>query len=108
MLDWLNTLSWYEKALWVLSIVFSLLFFCQMLSTVILKTPGKKRNNLFSRFFSFKNICAFLSMFGWVSISGIYQNYALTTALIFGCLSGLVLMVVMNVLFYYTQKIKEN
>jgi|SRR5690606_25900198 len=108
MLDWFKTLNWYEQVLWVVSILATFIFFYQIASTVIKKTPDKKRKHIFSNFFAFKNIMAFFSMFGWVSISGLYQNFSLSTSLILGVISGFILMAVMSVLFYFTQKLKEN
>ena len=108
MLKWFESLLFYEQILWIVSIVFSLIFFYQMASTVIRRRPDKSRKFIFSRFFSFKNIAPFFAMFGWVSISGLYQNYTLRTSLILGVLSGVILMAVMSVLFYYVQKAKEN
>lgn len=108
MFDWFKTLHWYEQILWVISIVFTLIFFIQIATTVLKKTPDKKRSHIFSNFLAFKNITAFLSMFGWVTISALYQSFNLTNSLILGILSGVVLMAVMSILFYYTQKLKEN
>lgn len=108
MFDWFKTLNWYEQVLWLISIVFTLVFFIQIISTVIRKTPDKKRKYIFSNFLAFKNITAFFSMFGWVTISALYQNYKLSFSVILGVFSGLVLMAVMSLLFYFTQKLKEN
>lgn len=47
-------------------------------------------------------------MFGWVSIACIYQNFNLTTTLIVSILSGLVIMAIMPVIFFYFRKMKEN
>lgn len=108
MWDWFKTLNWYEQILWVISIVSTLIFFSQIASTVIKKTPDKKRKYIFSNFLAFKNITAFFSMFGWVTISSLYQGFTYSSAIIIGVLSGLILMGVMSVLFYFTQKLKEN
>lgn len=108
MIDWFKTLNWYEQVLWIVSLVFTLIFFYEIISTIIKSRPDKKRKYIFSNFFAFKNIAAFLSMMGWVSISGLYQGFNLSTSLILGILSGIVLMAVMSVLYYFTQKLKEN
>src|SRR5690606_31466069 len=108
MFDWIKTLNWYEQILWLISIVFTLIFFIQIASTVIKKTPDKKRKYIFSNFLAFKNITAFFSMFGWVTISALYQNYNISTSVVLGVVSGIILMAVMSVLFYFTQKLKEN
>lgn len=47
-------------------------------------------------------------MFGWVTISALYQNYNISTSVVLGVVSGIILMAVMSVLFYFTQKLKEN
>ncbi|MDD3772816.1 MAG: hypothetical protein RBT46_03875 [Weeksellaceae bacterium] len=108
MWDWFKTLFWYEQLLWIISIVFSVSFFIQFLSTIAQNHPGRKRQHLFSRFFAFKNITAFFSMFGWVSISGLYQGLSLSISLLLGFFSGVLFMVIMVVLFYFTQKLKES
>ena len=108
MLKWFETLYLYEQILWIVSIVFSFIFFYQIASTVIKRKPDKSRAFIFSRFLSFKNIAPFFAMFGWVSISGLYQNFTLSTSLILGVLNGAILMAVMSVLFYYVQKAKES
>lgn len=108
MLEWFSTLSILEQILWVVSIVFTVIFFYQILSTLLKRTAGKYRNSLFAFFFAFKNITAFLSMFGWVSIASIYQGFNLTTSLLIGIFGGIVLMGVMSVLFYFVYKIKDS
>lgn len=108
MWEWIENLSIVEQLLWVISIVASFIFFYQFLKTAFSRSPDKRRKHLFSRFFAFKNIAAFFSMFGWVSISFIYQGLSLKTAFSFGTLSGLGLMVVMNLLFYITQRLKTH
>lgn len=108
MLEWVKTLSIYEQILWVIAILFTVIFFYQLISTVVKKTPGKNRYSIFGFFFTFKNISAFLSMFGWVSIASLYQGFNIVTSLIIGIFGGIILMAVMSVLFYFVQKIKET
>lgn len=107
IVDWFKTLVWYEQLLWVISVVATLIFFYQLIFTVIKKSPDRKRIHIFSRFFSFKNIAAFLSMFGWTSIAGIYQNMPIGFSLMLGVVSGLILMAIMSVLFYFVHNLKE-
>ncbi|MBW7870675.1 MAG: hypothetical protein H3C39_06395 [Flavobacteriia bacterium] len=107
MIEWFKSMIWYEKLLWIISIVSTLLFFYQLILTVAKRSPDRTRKHIFSRFFSFKNIVAFLSMFGWTSIAGIYQNMPVGLSLAFGILSGLILMSVMSVLFYFVHTLKE-
>src|SRR5690625_5354351 len=102
MLDWLETLSWYEKILWSVSIIATILFLLQLLTTVIVENPRRKREKIFSRFFSFKNICAFLSMMGWVSISCIYLGFSLSSSLLFGFGNSILMMFVMYFMFYFS------
>lgn len=108
MLEWFRTLSILEQILWVVSLVFTVIFFYQILSTILKRTAGKNRNSLFAFFFAFKNISAFLSMFGWVSIASIYQGFKFSTSLLIGIFGGIILMGVMSVLFYLVYKIKES
>lgn len=46
-------------------------------------------------------------MFGWTSIAGIYQNMPLAVSLVIGVFSGLILMAIMSVLFYFVFTLKE-
>jgi uncharacterized membrane protein len=108
MLEWFSTLSILEQILWVVSIVFTVIFFYQILSTLLKRTAGKYRNSVFAFLFAFKNITAFLSMFGWVSIASIYQGFKFSTSLLIGVFGGIVLMGVMSILFYLVYKIKES
>lgn len=108
MIEWIGTLKGYEQVLWIISIVSTVVFFIQILSTVIKKSPDKKRYTFLSYCFSFKNIAGFFSMFGWVSIASLYQGVDLATSLILGAFCGLVLMAVMAALYYYTDKLKRN
>src|SRR5690606_27290977 len=108
MIEWFKSMIWYEKLLWIISIVSTLLFFYQLILTVAKRSPDRRtRKHIFSRFFSFKNIVALLSMFGWTSIAGIYQNMPTGLSLAFGVFSGLILMSIMSVLFYFVHTLKE-
>lgn len=98
---------WYEQLLWIISLVSTFIFFYQLIFTVARKSPDRTRKHIFSRFFSFKNIIAFLSMFGWTSIAGLYQDMPPGISMGFGALSGLVLMTIMSVLFYFVHILKE-
>lgn len=108
MIDWFKTLNTAEQVLWPVAVIFTLIFFYQIIFTLIKRRPDRKRKFLFSHFFAFKNITAFFSMFGWMTIACIYQNIPFVTSLIIGIGSGLMLMAVMSILFFYTQKLKEN
>lgn len=46
-------------------------------------------------------------MFGWTSIAGLYQNMSTEASLTFGAFSGLILMAIMSVLFYFVHTLKD-
>lgn len=108
MIDWYMTLDGIEKVLWPVALIFTLIFFYQIAFTLIKRHPDRKRKFLFSHFFAFKNIAAFLSMFGWMTIACNNMDFSLSLSLIIGICSGFMLMAVMSILFFYTQKLKEN
>lgn len=108
MFDWFRTMNWFEQLLWIISILSTILFFYQIILALFKKTPEKSRKHLFSRFFSFHNIVAFLSMFGWTSISGLYQGVGIATSLLLGIVSGLILMSIMTILFYYMYELRQE
>lgn len=108
MLEWIQRLPWYQQLFWIISIVFTLLFFIQFIASILNKHPRKSRNKIVSYLFSFPNISAFLSMFGWVTIACIYQGISLFWAILIGILCGLVMMAIMPVIFYYFRKMRES
>jgi len=108
MLEWFQTLAWYEQILWFVAIVSTFLFFYQFVSAFVRNHPRRKRSNISSYLFSFQNITAFFSMSGWVSIACIYQGFSPIATLIIAVVSGFVMMAIMPVLFYYFRKMKEN
>src|SRR5690606_15210195 len=109
MYEWFKSLSWYEQLLWLTAIVFTFLFFVQFFFSVVQKSGKKiKSDNLIKSLLSIQSITIFLSMFGWVSIACIYQDFNLKTALIISILSGLIMVVMMAFLNYFFKKMKSN
>ncbi len=108
MLEWFKILAWYEQILWLIAIIFTLLFFYQFIFTFIRNKSRKQRNSISSYLLSFKNITAFLSMSGWVSIACLYQGFNLTVTIIIAVICGFVMMAIMPVLYYYFRKMIDN
>lgn len=108
MIEWFKILDTTERVLWLVAVFFTLIFFYQIIFTLIKKRPDRERKFLFSHFFAFKNITAFFSMFGWMTIACLNTGFSLLISLLIGIGSGLMLMAVMSILFFYTQKLKES
>lgn len=60
------------------------------------------------QFFTFKNIVAFFTIFGWSGITCIDNNFSTTLTLIISTISGLIMMVLTSLLFYWMHKLAES
>jgi len=60
------------------------------------------------QFFSFKNIAAFFTMFGWSGVSCIDNGCSTLLTLIISSLVGLLMMVLISSLFYWIHKLAES
>ncbi len=60
------------------------------------------------QFFTFKNLVAFFTIFGWVGVGCVQNGLSPAISLTFSVLAGLLMMVVMASLFYFISKMTED
>ncbi len=60
------------------------------------------------QFFSFKNIVAFVTIFGWSGLSCIKGGLSTGLTLVISTIAGLLMMVITGYLFYFVHKLAEN
>ena len=60
------------------------------------------------QFFTFKNVIAFFTIFGWSGIVCIDNEYAPMTTIIISSISGLAMMVATSFLFFWMAKMTES
>ncbi|MFA7688311.1 MAG: hypothetical protein WCY25_10645 [Moheibacter sp.] len=107
MIEWISTLTLSEKIFWIIAVVFTVVFLFSILGSLFKRNP-KENGRIKIRFFRFENCIAFFTIFGWVGIASLYQNYNLTTSISLAILCGLLMMGIMTALFYYINKMKEG
>lgn len=60
------------------------------------------------QFFTFKNIVAFFTIFGWSGVTCIDNDLSTTATLIISTIAGLIMMVLTSLLFYWMHKLAES
>lgn len=60
------------------------------------------------QFFTFKNIIAFFTIFGWTGITCLDADYTPTSSLIIATIAGLIMMVLISLLFRWIHTLAES
>jgi len=60
------------------------------------------------QFFTFKNVIAFFTIFGWTGIICINNDYATTTTIVLSTIAGLIMMFLTSMLFFWMNKLAES
>jgi len=60
------------------------------------------------QFFTFKNVIAFFTIFGWTGIICINNDYETTTTIVLSTIAGLIMMFLTSMLFFWMNKLAES
>ncbi len=60
------------------------------------------------QFFTFKNIIAFFTIFGWTGIVCVDNQLSITVTIVISTIAGLLMMVLTTLLFYWMGKMSES
>jgi len=60
------------------------------------------------QFFTFKNVVAFFTIFGWSGVTCIDNGLSTTLTLVISIIAGLIMMVLTSLLFYWMYKLAET
>lgn len=60
------------------------------------------------QFFTFKNVVAFFTIFGWTGIICVDSGASNTTSIIVSSIAGLIMMVLTSLLFFYMNKLAQS
>lgn len=60
------------------------------------------------QFFTFKNVTAFFTIFGWTGVSCLDSGYSSATSLIVATIAGLIMMVLISLLFRWIHSLAES
>ena len=117
MIDWFQELPSFQKTYWILTGI-STLFFLFVLITTLIGAEADDFDDVDAeidadtgtgfQFFTFKNLVAFFTIFGWSGIASIDAGNTKITTILISISCGLLMMFVMAALFYYISKLTSS
>ena len=117
MIDWFNNLPPFLKTYWIITIISTFMFVIVLITTII-GADGDDLGDVDAeidgdtgvgfQFFSFKNLVAFFTIFGWSGIASLDAGNSNFLTVIISFLCGLLMMFVMAALFYYISKLTSS
>lgn len=119
MLDFLNGMPILEQTYWIIALVGSAIFAIIFILTFIggdtdvdMEADGTDFDaddgGVGFQFFTFKNIVAFLTIFGWSGLSCIDYGLSTGLTLVISTIAGLLMMVLTTLLFFWINKLAES
>ncbi|WNW00952.1 hypothetical protein RRF68_08070 [Tenacibaculum sp. HL-MS23] len=117
MMEWFNELTSFQKMYWVVTIASTIIFLFVLISTFV----GADTDDIGDvdaeidadtgagfQFFTFKNMVAFFTIFGWSGIASIDAGNSKGITLFISIFCGLLMMTAMAALFYYISKLTSS
>lgn len=118
MKDFFDGMSSLEQTYWIIALVGSAVFVVIFLLTFIGGGDADMEADATDfeaddggvgfQFFTFKNVVAFFTIFGWSGITCIDSGLSSTTTLLISTTAGLLMMVLTSLLFYWMHKLAES
>ena len=117
--DIFSGLSSYETALWVFAILGSILILIILITTFIgmgidvdMDADGTDFDaddgGVGFQFFTFKNMVAFFTIFGWTGLICLDAGFSNVLSLVVATIAGLVMMALTSLLFLWMSKLAES
>ncbi len=118
MEQWFSDLATFDKVYWIIAGIGSLFFIFVLISTVM----GAESDDIDGdvdadvdsdvgigfQFFTFKNLVAFFTIFGWSGISCLDAGFSNTITLLISVTCGLLMMFIMGFLVLQISKLKSS
>lgn len=120
MVEWFTSLSGSEQLLWGVALISTIIFLFILVTTFIagdsdihgadmdVDTSVETDFGAGFQFFTFKNLVAFFTIFGWAGIACLDAGLSLNLSLIIAVICGLLMMFLMSLLFYYMNKMTQS
>ena len=117
MMEWFTNLPSFLKTYWIITGASTLMFLFVLISTIIgadtddigdIDTEVDADTGAGFQFFTFKNLVAFFTIFGWSGIASIDAGNSNAITIIISLVCGLAMMFVMAALFYYISKLTSS
>ncbi len=119
MLDFLNGMPALEQAYWITAIVGSAILVIVLILTFIggdsdadMEADGTDfeadDGGVGFQFFTFKNIIAFFTIFGWSGLTCLDSGLSTGLTLVISTIAGLIMMVLTSMLFFWMYKLAQS
>ena len=118
MKDFFDGMSSLEQTYWIIALVGSVLFLIIFLLTFIGGGDADMEADASDfeaddggvgfQFFTFKNVVAFFTIFGWTGVTCIDNGLSTSITLIISIIAGLAMMVLTSLLFFWMHKLAES
>ncbi len=116
--SWWQGMASFEKILWGIAILFSILFIVQAIISAAGGETGHAMGDaddaiggdegIGYQFFTIKNLIGFFTMFGWVGVAAYRGGFSQTTTIIAALVGGILMMVIMAVLFRNVGRLRHS
>jgi len=117
MAEWFSNLELFSKIYWVIALVASFIFVIILVATFMggdaddaggIDAEIEGDTGAGFQFFTFKNLIAFFTIFGWSGIACLDEGYSKSITVIVSLVCGLLMMLLMATLFYYISKLNDS
>jgi len=119
MKDFFEGMSSLEYTYWIIALIGSAIFSVIFILTFIggstdvdMEADGAEFDaddgGVGFQFFTFKNVIAFFTIFGWAGIICINNDYATSTTIVLSTIAGLIMMFLTSMLFFWMNKLAES
>lgn len=119
MKEFFDGMSTLEQTYWIIALVGSVIFIIIMITTLFggdMDSDMEIDEAEFEaddggvgfQFFTFKNLVAFFTIFGWTGVVCIDNGYSTGVTLLIAAIAGLAMMVATSSLFYFMHKLSES
>lgn len=118
MKEFFDGMSSLEQTYWIIALVGSAIFIVIFLLTFIGGGDADMEADASDfeaddggvgfQFFTFKNVVAFFTIFGWSGIICIDNQLSITATILISTVAGLLMMVLTSLLFYWMYKLAES
>lgn len=119
MQEFFNSMSTFEQTYWIIALIGSLIFIILLVMTF---SGGDMDSDMAAdgtdfeaddggvgfQFFTFKNLIAFFTIFGWTGIVCIGYDLSSGVTIIISVIAGLLMMVATSSLFFFMQRLTED
>ena len=118
MQEWYSALSSFEQVFWGIALIASVFFVFILVTTLLggdtdgfdgdVDTDIEADTGIGFQFFSFKNLVAFFTIFGWSGISFLEAGMSKGIVVLLAAVCGLAMMFVMAFLLYQMRKMTSS